>query len=140
MERLFLKWTDYEANMKEYFKKLRKENRLFDVTLATDDGTQIQAHKVILAAGSNFFSDIFLKTNSSNMLIYLKGIRSAELHHIADFMYNGEASINEEDITSFLETGKELQIKGLQAKIKRINSNENHDDMSDNQYSDNQFK
>ena len=43
--------------------KLRNDHRLFDVTLATDDGQHIQAHKLILSAGSSFFSDIFLKSN-----------------------------------------------------------------------------
>ena len=141
MDKIKLKWNGFAANIGEYFRKVREDQKLFDVTLVTDDGHHIQAHEIILSAGSNFFSDIFLKTNNSNMLIYLKGIRSAELQHIADFMYNGEASINEEDITSFLETGKELQIKGLQTEIKGslINSNENLDDFSDKLYSDKQF-
>ena len=37
-----------EANMMESFRKLRDVNKLFSVTLATDDGKQIEAHKMIL--------------------------------------------------------------------------------------------
>jgi len=82
---------------------------LFDVTLVTDDGQHIQAHKIILSSGSHFFSNIFLKSNQTNMLIYLKGIHSVQLEHLLDFIYNGEASVGQEVLKEFLETGKELQ-------------------------------
>merc|ERR1712086_1134903 len=94
MEKFCLKWNEFELNVRNTFKKLREEERLFDVTLATDDGLQIQAHKIILSSGSNFFNDIFMKSNHTNMLIYLKGISSAELEHLTDFMYNGEAFLS----------------------------------------------
>ena len=71
---------------------------MFDVTLVTDDGQHIEAHKTILSAGSLFFSDIFLKSNQTNMLIYLKGINSVQLEHLLDFIYNGEASVGQEDL------------------------------------------
>merc|ERR1712086_741798 len=106
--------------MGESFTTLREEGRLFDVTLATDDGQHIQAHKMVLSAGSNLFSDIFMKTNHSNMLIYLKGIYSAELEPIIDFLYNGEAFITQEYLTTFLGTAKELQIKGLLGDLQGI--------------------
>merc|ERR1712129_392311 len=113
MEKYCLKWNEFEANIRESFKTLREEKRLFDVTLVTDDGQHIQAHKMVLSAGSKFFSDIFRKTNYSNMLIYLKGVSSAELEPITEFLYNGEAFITQEYLTHFLGTAKELQIKGL---------------------------
>ena len=91
---------------------------MFDVTLATDDGQHIQAHKVILSVGSNFFSDIFQKSNHRNMLVYLKGISSKELEEVLDFIYNGEVSIGQKDIKVFIETGKELQVKGLEGELK----------------------
>ena len=69
---------------------------MFDVTLATDNGQHIQAHKMILSAGSNFFSDIFMKSDHTNMLIYLNGISSVELEQVTAFLYNGETSIAQE--------------------------------------------
>ena len=113
MEKFCLKWNEFETNIRESFRNLREEERLFDVTLATDDGQHIKAHKMILAAGSDFFSDIFSKTDHNNMLIYLKGISSAELENITDFLYNGEANIAQGELTQFLETDQELQVKGL---------------------------
>ena len=84
---------------------------MFDVTLVTDDGQHIQAHRMILSAGSQFFSDIFLKSNQTNILIYLKGINSVQLKHILDFVYNGEASVEQDDLKEFIETGKELRVR-----------------------------
>ena len=123
MEKFCLKWNEFEANIRESFKILREEERLFDVTIATEDGQHIQAHKMVLSAGSHFFSDIFMKANHSNMLIYLKGISSAELEPVIDFLYNGEAFFSEEYLTIFLATAKELQIKGLRADSEGISEN-----------------
>ena len=114
----------------ESFKILREEERLFDVTLATDDGQHIQAHKMVLSAGSNFFSDIFMKTDHSNMLIYLKGISSAELEPLTDFLYNGEAFITQEYLKTFLETARELQIKGLLGHLQGVGENTSQDKKS----------
>ena len=69
MDKFCLKWNDFDTNIREYFGKLRDDQRSFDVTLVTDDGQHIKAHKIILSAGSHFFSDIFLKSNQTNMLI-----------------------------------------------------------------------
>ena len=88
MDKFALKCSDFEINIKGYFSKLREDKTLFDVTLVTDDGHHIKAHKIILSTGSNFFSDIFIKSNHVNMLLYLKGINSAELIHVLDFLYN----------------------------------------------------
>ena len=84
-----LKWNEFETNIRESFRSLREEQRLFDVTLATDDGQHFKAHTIILSAGSNFFSDIFMKTDHTNILIYLKGTSSAVLEHVIEFLYNG---------------------------------------------------
>ena len=110
-----MKWNEFDTNFREYLRILREDQRLFDVTLVTDDGQHIQAHKIILSAGSHFFSDIFLKSNQTNMLIYLKGMKSVQLKHLLDFIYNGEASVGQVELKEFLETGKELQVKDFEA-------------------------
>jgi len=144
MDKFCLNWNGYDTNIRESFRKLREDQRLFDVTLVTDDGQHIPAHKIILSAGSQFFSDIFLKSNQTNMLIYLKGINSVQLDYFLDFIYNGEASIGQEDLKEFLETGKEFQVKGFEAYVssegehveenteRNINENEELNESGDN--------
>ena len=120
MERLCVKWSEFETNIREYFRKLREEQIVFDVTLATDDGQQIQAHKIVLSAGSTFFRDIFSKSVHTKMLVYLKGIKSKSLKQVGQFLYNGEVYINQEDISEFLETAKELKIIGIENEVPDI--------------------
>ena len=115
-----LTWNEFEQNIRVSFKALREEQKLFDVVLATDDGHQIQAHKVILSSGSDFFSNIFSKCNQPNMLIYLKGIAILELENITNFLYDGEAFVSQHDLTAFLETAQELKLKGLQSVEENI--------------------
>ena len=57
-EKLCLKWNDYQDNINSAFGCLRAENDFADVTLACEDGRQIEAHKVILAASSPFFQNL----------------------------------------------------------------------------------
>ena len=54
-----------------------------------------------------------MKTDHNNLLIYLKGMNNAELQHLTDFLYNGEAIIVQEELNSFLEIARELEIKGI---------------------------
>ena len=117
MDKFCLNWSGYDANIRSYFKTLREDPILADVTLVTDDGQHIQAHKIILSAVSNFFSDIFMKSNHSNMLVYLKGISSDMLEPVIDYIYYGEAFIIQEQLKVFIETGKELQVKGLEGEL-----------------------
>ena len=100
-----MKWNDFNKNVRDHLRIVRKVETLFDVTLVTDDGKHTEAHKIILSAGSHFFSDIFIKSNQTNMLIYLKGINSVQLEHLLDFIYNGEVSVGLEELKEFLEIG-----------------------------------
>ena len=112
-----LKHKDFEGNIRETFKTLRQEEKLFDITLATDAGQHVQAHKMVLSAGSHFFNDIFKKTYHSNIMIYLKGISSAELAPVTNFLYNGESFISREYLAPFRRTANELQIKGILGEL-----------------------
>ena len=113
MKKFCLKWNEFEINIRESFRELRDGHNHFNVTLATDDGHKIQAHKIILSAGSTFFSEIFTNIKHQSPFIYLKGIKRVELEHVIDFLYNGEANIGQEELNNFLETAQELGLKGL---------------------------
>ena len=117
MDKLCLNLNRRDADIRDYFRKLREDQNLFDVTLATNDGQHIQAHKMILSEGSYIFSDIFMKNSQSNMLVYLKGTSSANLQHIIDFIYNGEVFITQSELNKFIETGKDLRVKGIEVEL-----------------------
>jgi len=125
MEKFCLKWNEFETNIRNSFRKIREEQNNFDVTLACDDGHQIEAHKVVLFAGSQFFSNILMNTKHPHPFIYLKGVKPTELDYIVDFLYNGETYIAQDELNMFLETAQELEIKGIQS--------DNYDQGSSNQ-------
>ena len=53
-EKLFLTWNDFEDNQKSSFALLRNDTDLTNVTLAFEDGKQVEVHKVVLATSSSF--------------------------------------------------------------------------------------
>ena len=59
-EKLCLQWNDFNANVNQAFGNLREDDDFADVTLASEDGQQVKAHKVILAASSPLFKDMLV--------------------------------------------------------------------------------
>ena len=57
-EKLCLNWNDFQDNVNVAFANLREDHEFVDVTLACEDGQQIEAHKVVLAASSPFFQNL----------------------------------------------------------------------------------
>ena len=57
-EKLCLQWNEFQNIVIGAFDNLRNDRDLTDVTLACEDGKQIETHKIILAATSPFFLDI----------------------------------------------------------------------------------
>ena len=112
-EKLCLQWNDFQDIVKNAFGHLRASTDFVDVTLACEDGQQIEAHKMILAASSPFFQRILKSNKHSHPLIYMKGMKTDDLTAIVDFLYFGEANVYQENLDSFLAIAEELQIKGL---------------------------
>ena len=100
-EKLCLQWNDFNANINKAFGNLRKDLDFTDVTLASDDGYQVEAHKVLLAASSPFFKDILVKNKHNHPLIYMRGVKAENMTAIVDFLYNGEANVSQELLDSF---------------------------------------
>ena len=112
-EQLCLKWNDFQENVNAAFGNLREDNEFADVTLACEDGQQIEAHKVILAASSPFFQTLLRRNRHPHPLIYMKGVKSENLISIVDFLYCGETNVYQENLDSFLAIAEELKLKGL---------------------------
>ena len=112
----FLKWNEFEADSRSVFKEMRDDKDFTDVTLACDDHTEVEAHKVILASSSSFFGQILRKRKHPHPLIYLRGVTGKDLFSILDFIYHREVNISNDNLEEFLKIAEELQIKGLQAE------------------------
>ena len=112
-EKLCLQWNDFRENISSAFGDLRHDQEFTDVTLASEDGEQVKAHKVILVASSPFFLNILKRNKHPHPLVYMRGVRSENLMAMVDFFYHGEANVHQEHIDSFLVLAEELQLKGF---------------------------
>ena len=121
-EKLCLQWNNFKENVNSAFETLRKDSDLTDVTLACEDGQQLEAHKVILAASSPFYRNIFKRNKHAHPLLFMRNVKFVDLEAIIDFLYCGETNIFQENLDSFLALAEDLQLKGLmggQAKSQR---------------------
>ena len=101
-DKFCLQWNDFQSNVQSAFGNLRTDKDFADVTLVSDDGQQLFAHKVILASSSPLFMDIFRRNKHPHPLIYMRGINYEDLTTIVDFLYFGEANVFQENLDAFL--------------------------------------
>ena len=112
-EKFCIKWNNFQQNVKTAFVDLRTDSDFTDVTLASEDGHQIEAHKVVLAASSPVFQNLLKQNKHSHPLIYLRGMKNEDLLAVVDFLYYGETNIYQENLDIFLNIAEELKLKGL---------------------------
>ena len=111
--KLLIKCDNFKENTCVTFESLRKERDFADVTLVCEDGQQVEAHKVILAASSPFFQDLLKRNKHPHPLIFMRNVSSENLEAMIDFLYLGEARLLEESLQGFLDIAQELKLKGL---------------------------
>ena len=93
-----------------------------DVTLVCDDKIQFQAHKIVLSSCSQVFKSL-MSANSEfnlNQLIYLSDIRSSEIRSILEFIYLGQATVNQERVDEFINVAKGFEIKGINGNVEKM--------------------
>ena len=120
-EKLCLKWNDFQDNTITSFGSLRNDRDFSDITLVCEDGQQVEAHKVILAASSPFFHTMLRRNKHPHPMIYMRGVTSEDLGAIVDFLYFGEANVYQEKIDAFMAIAEELNLKGLTGNGNDVN-------------------
>lgn len=113
LENVYLESRDHSVLLKDSLQDIRVNRELFDVTLASDDGEQIQAHKVILSACSPIFRRMLISNHHPHPLLFMRGLKSAELNEVLNFIYQGSVNIYHGDVPDFLSLANELEIQGL---------------------------
>ena len=97
-EKLRLQWNDFQENLNSSFKQLRNNEELSDVTLVSDDGGYVGAHKVVLALSSPFFMNLFKRSKNSDPFVFLRGVKKDILLAMLDFLYKGETNVFQDDL------------------------------------------
>ena len=108
-----LSWDDFNNKCPKAFKELWLDTDLSDVTLATEDGGQLNAHKVILAACSPLFKRLFQKNPNAHPLLYLMGVQLSQLQQLLSYIYLGQCDLTQDQLPAFVATGKQLEVEGL---------------------------
>ena len=116
MNSLLVTSDSHKQNLVETFGKLYKRNILTDITLVTEDHIQINAHKIVLCAGSEFFSDFLLGSsngNGSNTLMFLRGVTESHLVPLLEYLYFGETSVSQHLVEEFIKLSNDLKVSDL---------------------------
>ena len=114
-EQYCLRWNDFHANVTGAFSDIRDDEDFLDVTLVSD-GQAVKAHKLVLSSCSPLFRTMLKKNSHPQPMIFLHGVRYADIVAILNFMYHGEVNVNQEDLPTFLAAAEELRIRGLSDK------------------------
>jgi len=117
------KWHSFSNNSTKTFATHRENSKFCDVTLVSDDLKQIPAHKLILSSCSEYFKNILeMQKDNSYPIVCLDGINFTELHKVLDYIYLGEAQIENDSLDRFLAISQRLKLEGL------IKSDENYEE------------
>ena len=113
MEKFCLKWNDFHSNVSKSFGLFRSEEYLHDVRLMTEDFYEISAHRLVLAACSEYFRNIFKNSKKQDTLICLDGITNEDLKNVLDYIYVGEAQVYQDKLDRFLAVAEKFKLEGL---------------------------
>ena len=112
-----LKCSDFLANVFSSFNNLHNSDLFTDVTLVSDDNKKIQAHTLILSAGSEYFRDILPDKSHPHPMLCLDGVTSEDLAWIIQYLYVGEVSVPQSSLQKFLKVANKLKCHGLNEEI-----------------------
>jgi len=98
--------------MQDELFRLYSQGFLTDITLSCEDGKNFEAHRVLLAARSQYFYGIVPKLKVEPV-IFLKGVKGSHLEKILKYIYSGSATVSRSQLKPILEVAKSLQIRGL---------------------------
>lgn len=88
---------------------------LCDVTLRTEDGISISAHRNVLSVGGPYFRAMFTGKlrESKNETITLKGVTGESLQCIVRFIYSSSLDVNENNVDDLLSASDLFQMKEI---------------------------
>jgi len=125
-----LKWNEYQNVAVNAFSGIFNNNQRFtDVTLASEDGEQVNAHKIILSSISAVFEKMLSVNTDKHLLLYLRGCTITDLEYLLHFIYLGEVEVERAYVERFLQITRDFEIRGVQNCVKEAHpiSPGNHD-------------
>lgn len=91
------------------------DRELCDVTLVASDGTEVRAHRLVLASQSEYWRALLLRWSSDR--IDMSNLVGADLERLVRFVYTGvvDESLTAKEALSMLDAGEAALLPGLAA-------------------------
>ena len=112
-QQFHLKWNNHSLNTLSSFQHLLDTSCLVDVSLTCSSGKVVPAHRMVLAACSDYFYRLFKDLPEKHPVIVFKDASERILNDLLEFMYRGEVEVDESNLSDFLKFADTLQVKGL---------------------------
>merc|ERR1711936_440346 len=109
---MYLRWKEFRPLM-ENLQELFYEKHFADVTIVSDDGIQLTAHKVILSACSSVLRNMLVNNPHPHPMLLMRGIKKTHLMSILKFMYCGETKILRDNIDEFVSICRDLKVNDI---------------------------
>jgi len=109
---LSLKWNNHGSTFLHVLTSIRRKESYTDVTI-TCDGKFYPVHKLVLSTCSEYFEEIFERTQCKHPVIVLKDIKHEELEALLNYMYLGEVNVLQAELAGLIKAAECLKIKGL---------------------------
>jgi len=112
-QQFHLKWNNHSLNTLSSFQHLLDTHCLVDVSLTCGSGKTVPAHRMVLAACSDYFYRLFKDLPEKHPVIVFKDASEQILNDLLEFMYRGEVEVDDSNLSDFLKFADTLQVKGL---------------------------
>ncbi|CAL4092748.1 unnamed protein product, partial [Meganyctiphanes norvegica] len=109
---LSLKWNNHNTTFFHVLSTIRSKEAYCDATIACD-GRFYPVHKLVMSTCSDYFEEMFERTNCKHPVIVLKDIRHEDLEALLNYMYVGEVNVLQNELAGLIKAAECLMIKGL---------------------------
>jgi len=109
---LSLRWNTHQSTFINTLSTIRNKELFSDVTV-TCEGKFFALHKFVLSACSEYFSEMFERSQCKHPIIVLQDTSSIDWEYLLSYMYDGHANVLEDRLPSLMRTARSLKIKGL---------------------------
>ena len=109
-----MNWDSFGDHLKDMMRDMLISEDLTDVTIITEDHKRFKAHKNILSSSSPVLKDLLKGQYEANQILFMKGVSSAEIQSILEFIYVGSVTVDHEKVHELVDLAKDLKIKSLE--------------------------
>ena len=106
--------------MFDKFEEFYRSDALADVVIAVD-GKTINAHRIVLSAGSDYFRRVLtsIKLLNHTPVLFINDIAYDDMETILEFIYRGQIVVTRDKVESLRQAAYKLRIKGFENFLRK---------------------